>query len=675
MKKPLKCDIFEVSLNDEQIDYEALSYTWKEYDEDEMKVEEVKLKQPEKAKEEYSVECNQSNIPIGSNLSSALFRLRRVQEARILWIDQICINQADKPEKGRQIPLMADIYSKAFRVLIWLGEAKQDSELAMDAFPVLVRKLQEKDSTASVPYASVSDVLGETAKHLGAMKHLLRRRWFDRVWTLQEAAAARECLVICGDRLVDFNYFLILNQRCQVDVHGHWKDTVMSIARSVAPKSPNERYVTAHIVTIDKLRHVGMHQALGSEESLFMLLNSIRTCGAEERKDRVYAMYKFLPKAITQAIGEQTYDDYTAETLFAKVAVTEIFQRNQLAFITAAGITRQKLLLPSWVPDWTYAEKQHSFTVLNHDCVNKGQGILFQASKQSSGAATRLSECRTVLYVAAKPLGTIVQLGQPFEFPVPNAPTIPTYQEEWNKAVQFEAQRRRQVDNCITLARSLEPYHTGPDTLAACRRTLVGGMKALGGGDTAGGVLVPVSDPELAENFDALDHLQSFIAAGPQSAVSMEDIQRRMVEFQKSNMTWNQYMDHLKREMQKNIEQIRKKAMGTLESIQDACKGRVFFVMEQSGTTQQDGETQTTQRGRYMGLAPQDSKHGDLVCVILGCPVPLLFRPVEEGDNSSRASTIGTQHYRLLGECYVDGFMKGKVMDMVDIERRELALI
>ena len=567
---------------------------------------------------------------------------------------------------------MADIYSKAFAVLIWLGEAKHNSDTAMDAFPVLIRKLQEKDNTASVPYGAISEVLGDTADHLGDIKHLLRRGWFSRVWTLQEAAAARDCLVICGDRQIDFNYFLILNQKCQVDAYGHWKDTVMSIARSVAPNKPDEHYVTAHIATIERLKNVGMHQADGSEESLYLLLNSIRTCGATEEKDRIYAMYKYLPKAITQAIDEQEYSAYTKETLFAKVAATEIVQRKRIAFLTAAGITRQKLHLPSWVPDWTYAEKQHSFTVLSQDCVDKGQGILFQASKQSPGAATRLSECRTVLYVAAKPLGPIVRLGQPFEFPVPNAPTLPTPQEMRNKAVQFEAQRRRQVDNCITLARSLEPYQTGPDTLTACRRTLVGGMKALGGGDTAGGVLVPVSDAELAENFDALHHLQSSIAAGPQSAFSMDDIQQRLVEFQRSNMTWDQYMDHFKREMQRNIEQIRKKALGTLESIQDACKGRVFSVMEQSGITQQDGKRQIR---RYMGLAPQDSKHGDLVCVILGCPVPLLLRLVGEGKDNPQASKEDSQRYRLLGECYVDGFMNGEVMDMVDIKTQELMLV
>ena len=446
----------------------------------------------------------------------------------------------------------------------------------------------------------------------------------------------------------------------------------MSIARSVAPERPGERYVTAHIATIEKLKNAGMRQVVESEEPLYMLFNSVRTCGATNRKDKIYAMYKYLPEAIRRIRDEPQYSNYTTEVLFAEVAATEIVQRRRIAFLTAAGITRQKRQLPSWVPDWTYKEKQHSFTVLGQDCVDKGQVILFQASKQSPGAAIRLSECRTVLYVAAKPLGTIVGLGQPFEFPVPNAPIIPTYKEKWDKAIQFEAQRRHQVDNCITFARSLGPYQTGPDTLTACRRTLVGGMKALGGGDTAGGVLVPVSDAELAENFDALDHLQRSIAAGPKSAFSMDDIQQRLVEFGRSNMTWDQYMDHFQREIRRNIEQIRKKALGTLESIQDACKGRVFFVMEQSGVTQQVGKRQIR---RYMGLAPQGSKHGDLVCVILGCPVPLLLRLVEEGKGNPQASKEGSQRYRLLGECYVDGFMNGEVTDMVEIGTQELMLV
>jgi hypothetical protein len=50
--------------------------------------------------------------------------LRHVQlpgSERLLWIDSICINQGDDEEKSWQISMMRDIYSRAHRVVGWLG--------------------------------------------------------------------------------------------------------------------------------------------------------------------------------------------------------------------------------------------------------------------------------------------------------------------------------------------------------------------------------------------------------------------------------------------------------------------------------------------------------------------------------------------------------------------------
>ena len=48
-----------------------------------------------------------------------------------LWIDAVCIDQdmtdSLKVEKNAQVQLMAQIYSKAIKVLVWLG----DDEIAM----------------------------------------------------------------------------------------------------------------------------------------------------------------------------------------------------------------------------------------------------------------------------------------------------------------------------------------------------------------------------------------------------------------------------------------------------------------------------------------------------------------------------------------------------------------
>ncbi|KAH6722653.1 heterokaryon incompatibility protein-domain-containing protein [Leptodontidium sp. MPI-SDFR-AT-0119] len=60
-----------------------------------------------------------------------------------------------------------------------------------------------------------------------------------------------------------------------------------------------------------------------------------------------------------------------------------------------------------------------------------------------------------------------------------------------------------------------------------------------------------------------------------------------------------------------------------------------------------------------MGLAPQGVKEGDIICVPLGCPHPMIFRKVDG-------------HHIVIGEAYVDGYMRGKAMDMLDQGELEL---
>ena len=51
---------------------------------------------------------------------STHFPSRLLRDFR-LWADALCINQADIAERGRQVLLMADIYSSAELVFAWLG--------------------------------------------------------------------------------------------------------------------------------------------------------------------------------------------------------------------------------------------------------------------------------------------------------------------------------------------------------------------------------------------------------------------------------------------------------------------------------------------------------------------------------------------------------------------------
>lgn len=64
----------------------------------------------------------------GSNLYPALQHLRSQNEDRILWIDAMCIDQADDSERGHQVVQMGQIYANVVFVRIWLGLATLGTE-------------------------------------------------------------------------------------------------------------------------------------------------------------------------------------------------------------------------------------------------------------------------------------------------------------------------------------------------------------------------------------------------------------------------------------------------------------------------------------------------------------------------------------------------------------------
>ena len=77
------------------------------------------------------ISYDQGQLSITKDLPQALRHLRRQKFSRTLWIDQICINQINLDERSAQVTIMGEIYRHANRVVVWLGPAKDDSDLAM----------------------------------------------------------------------------------------------------------------------------------------------------------------------------------------------------------------------------------------------------------------------------------------------------------------------------------------------------------------------------------------------------------------------------------------------------------------------------------------------------------------------------------------------------------------
>jgi Heterokaryon incompatibility protein (HET) len=134
--------------------YEALSYVWGNPD------------------ETVPILIGDHYFKVTKNLHAALLRLRNHSFERILWVDAICINQADDQEKALQVQNMGKIYDQASRVIIWFGEGTDDSDQAFED----IRNAAEDEVTDTSEEANRSEEANE------AIFKLLERSWFRRIW-------------------------------------------------------------------------------------------------------------------------------------------------------------------------------------------------------------------------------------------------------------------------------------------------------------------------------------------------------------------------------------------------------------------------------------------------------------------------------------------------------------
>lgn len=125
------------------------------------------------------------------NLYQALRHLRKSDEDIKIWVDAICINQDKQDEKEEQVKRLPEIYSKATRVLIWLGRGNSGTSNAMNFIRELLGDLVRvdtllKDQSKVHSWRDLMSLIRDSS-------------WFSRRWVIQELALAQEATVHCGD--------------------------------------------------------------------------------------------------------------------------------------------------------------------------------------------------------------------------------------------------------------------------------------------------------------------------------------------------------------------------------------------------------------------------------------------------------------------------------------------
>ena len=316
----ITCSLDKVSLADKP-EYEALSYVWGN----------------STTRQDIMVD----NLPFSAtqNLAVALQHLQLPDKPRKLWIDAICINQSNVEERNAQVQMMGEIYAHANPVLIWLGEATDESN---EAFDLMSATEAEED---------ITDEAGRRIFSL--CFELVKREWFTRLWTVQELALAnRDPIVGCGSKWMPWSILSRAWQRVAMREFEKMQMVMPESRPGMESGGDTDLVLRTSGIKLDLLINIRAAASTRGGDSLRNLLLHTNTSQVTEPKDRIYALLGMMSKQDREKITV----DYSRDvgTVFAG-AVAHIFEKGQGPFfLSGLELTgpMTSASTPSWVPNF-----------------------------------------------------------------------------------------------------------------------------------------------------------------------------------------------------------------------------------------------------------------------------------------------------------------------------------
>ncbi|KAJ3456734.1 hypothetical protein MRS44_016757 [Fusarium solani] len=205
---------------------------------------------------------------------------------------------------------MPSIYRQAEKVIVYLGESAEDSDLAME-YPKSHGFINDDATSFSPSHSQL------------ALGRLISRPWFSRLWVLQEIFMSVSAEVICGNKSVPWACFRRLAK---------WNP------QNSPQKIPLVMSVKSYRSTQDP-----------SIQDFFRLLSNTRDCGCKDPRDRIFALFSMGPKDLHKSLNID-YKEST-ETVFTNTAIYLI---NSIGLDALCGVGGREgsSSLPSGVPDW-----------------------------------------------------------------------------------------------------------------------------------------------------------------------------------------------------------------------------------------------------------------------------------------------------------------------------------
>lgn len=237
-----------------------------------------------------------ASLAITASLAEAMRALPRIASSEYLWLDQVCINQADEKEKNRQVQIMGEIYSNSHKVIIWTGGEIKGLRLPLDTYLPLTRsKMLEfsmPDSAYTRPVAVDVDLhlRNPNPATFEPLRELLLRPWFQRAWVVQEAVLGNTTAIVAGSCQLSIQE-LAWTTDCRVMFDRPARSSVARFCDSIRFKIVLD--------TMFALRHTTLSSSLGlvslAQDSGFdsLIMDSLATNRASDPRDHVYAFLGF----------------------------------------------------------------------------------------------------------------------------------------------------------------------------------------------------------------------------------------------------------------------------------------------------------------------------------------------------------------------------------------------
>ncbi|KAI1132443.1 heterokaryon incompatibility protein-domain-containing protein [Nemania abortiva] len=260
--EPISCRL-ETFKESDAPEYKALSYAWGP------------------GLRNHPISIDESAFYVSWDLHRALSRLRVVHKDVCVWVDAICINQEDNKEKSEQVSKMANIYSNAARVMIWLGEENCHTRTTIDYMTSIL--------DPKAPSAQACDDYG-----ILALSRMMTQSYFSRRWTIQEVALANDVSVLCGDHQFRWDDF--------ADAVDITRSRVQDV-RVLMQKSPSYSACKGLLDDLESLRPIklldtfkdlflrsGDGTIISPRTSLETLIHEFRGWQTTDKRDVVYSL-------------------------------------------------------------------------------------------------------------------------------------------------------------------------------------------------------------------------------------------------------------------------------------------------------------------------------------------------------------------------------------------------